>query len=327
MRLLLRRSFVHGLVVLATIVGCAGIRWQSEFNRDHPLVGRIWDVRDARFIDERALDQRLSRAKFVMLGEKHDNPDHHQLQARILRAMVAAGRRPAVAFEMFTTADASAIERHLAAAPRDAAGLGDAVNWKKSGWPDWELYQPIADVALQARLRIVAANLPPATAREVARHGAGALDQALVARYALDRPAAADIDTAMAAEIRSGHCNQAPENLLPRMVLAQRARDAQMADSLLAVAEPDGAALITGNGHARVDQGVPLHLRAQHPDAAIASVGILEVQPDLTTPPAYVREFDRDRLPFDYVWFTPRVDDSDPCEKFGKSLEQLRQRR
>ncbi len=29
-------------------------------------------------------------------------------------------------------------------------------------------------------------------------------------------------------------------------------------------------------------------------------------------------------FPFDYVWFTPRVDDLDPCEKFEKQLEGLR---
>jgi len=31
-----------------------------------------------------------------------------------------------------------------------------------------------------------------------------------------------------------------------------------------------------------------------------------------------------DGLPFDYVWFTPRVDESDPCEKFREQLEKMR---
>jgi hypothetical protein len=29
-------------------------------------------------------------------------------------------------------------------------------------------------------------------------------------------------------------------------------------------------------------------------------------------------------LPFDYVWFTPRVDDEDPCEKFKSRFDQLK---
>ncbi|MGZ9157183.1 MAG: ChaN family lipoprotein [Candidatus Binatia bacterium] len=34
---------------------------------------------------------RLARAEFVLLGEKHDNPDHHWLQAEVLRGLIAAG--------------------------------------------------------------------------------------------------------------------------------------------------------------------------------------------------------------------------------------------
>jgi hypothetical protein len=27
---------------------------------------------------------------------------------------------------------------------------------------------------------------------------------------------------------------------------------------------------------------------------------------------------------FDYVWFTPRLDDEDPCARFGEQLQRLR---
>jgi hypothetical protein len=40
-------------------------------------------------------------------------------------------------------------------------------------------------------------------------------------------------------------------------------------------------------------------------------------------PADYAARFDG-TLPFDYVWFTPRADDTDPCEKFKKSLENLK---
>src|SRR5437762_2420086 len=107
----------------------------------------------------------VSGARCVLLGERHDHPEHHQFQAWLLRRMVDAGRRPAVAFEMLDTTQAPALARHLAAAPRDAAGLGEAVGWRAAGWPAWRLYQPIADTALAAGLPIVAANLPATAAR------------------------------------------------------------------------------------------------------------------------------------------------------------------
>ena len=118
--------------------------WQAPIGQDHPLLGRIWDVTTGAFIDSAALVGHLSRGRFVLLGEQHDNPDHHRLQVWLLRALIAAGRRPAVGFEMFSSDDAQAIARHLEAHPTDAAGLAEAVEWQRSGWPDWAMYQPIS---------------------------------------------------------------------------------------------------------------------------------------------------------------------------------------
>jgi hypothetical protein len=43
-------------------------------------------------------------------------------------------------------------------------------------------------------------------------------------------------------------------------------------------------------------------------------VALLEVEAKEAAPADYAARFDG-ALPFDYVWFTPRVDDADPCEK------------
>ena len=79
-----------GLLLLAGLAGCrsaapVALDWRSPAGRDHPLTGRIWDVQEARFIDEATLLRRLYGARFVLLGEMHDNVDHHVLQARVLR--------------------------------------------------------------------------------------------------------------------------------------------------------------------------------------------------------------------------------------------------
>jgi uncharacterized iron-regulated protein len=286
--------------------------------QDHPLTGRIWDVGRAQFVTMDALVERLVGARFVLLGERHDHPDHHAFQAWIVRGLIAAGRRPALAFEMLSADQATALADYLARAPRDASGLGDAVGWAASGWPPWREYQPIADAAIAAGLPIVAANLPTGTARAVARGDTGALDPALVRAHALDRPAAPPIQTAMEREIRETHCGQLPDSALPHMVTAQRARDAQMADRLLAT-QRDGAVLIAGAGHVRTDRGVPTYMAGRAPDAGIASVTFIEVATGLTSPGDYAERFGAARLPFDYVWFTTRADDSDPCARMRRS--------
>ena len=304
--------------------GCAGSVWKTTLGRDHPLTGRIWDVSAASYVDRRTLVSRLVRGRFVLLGEKHDNPDHHVLQARLLRALIDAGRRPAVGFEMFNMDDSPAIARYVAAAPTDAAGLGEAVNWNKRGWPDWAMYQPIAEAALEARLPIVATNLRPATVQTLRRGGVAALERSVVRQLGLDRPLPQDILAKMEVEVRRAHCGYASEAAVGAMVTVQRARDARMGESMIAVGQRDGAVLVTGAGHARNDRGVPAYLAAKAVGETVISLVFMEVGEGKTEPTAYARRFGSNTLPFDYVWFTPRLENVDPCEKFRAELERLR---
>jgi uncharacterized iron-regulated protein len=308
-------------------VGAAEETWQAPVWQDHPLAGRIWDVASGAFIGRPELIDRLARGRFVLLGERHDNPDHHRLQAWVLRALIAAGRRPAVGFEMFTVDDAPAIARHLTAHPADAIGLAQAVDWQRSGWPDWAMYQPIAEAALKSGLPIVATNLSPATARTMGQTGLDALDASFAARLGLERPLPPDIQAAMAEEIRAAHCGYASEPQVEAMLLVQRARDAQMAEALAAAGQQDGGVLIAGVGHVRRDHGVPSYLSSQVPGADVISVAFLEVSQQVLEPGAYATQFRHQTLPFDYVWFTPRVDDQDPCTTFQEQLRKLQKQK
>ena len=305
--------------------------WQAPLEHDHPLTGRIWDVKAARFVTSDEVARRLVTAHWILLGEKHDNPDHHQIQAALLRSVLAGGRHPAVTFEMLTADEAPAIQRQLAAAPRDADGLAAA--WKRSGWPDFKEYRPIVQAALDAGVPIVAGNVPNATIRAVARGDQAAVPAELAARY-LDRPLPPASQARLTAEIRDAHCGRLPEAMVASMVLAQQVRDATLADSLIredrdpgvpvtgARDKPDdGGVLIAGVGHVRRDHGVPIYLERGAPTTRIASgrptlvVAPLEVRAGRTTPQDYAADFDG-TLPFDFVWFTPRMDNGDPCARF-----------
>jgi len=298
------------LLAAVALLGAAPLpEWQSPLGRAHPLAGTIWDVAAATAITNETLVTRLAARRFVLLGEKHDNPDHHRLQAWALDALVAAGRRPAVAFEMFRADQAGALARHLAGSPGDARGLADALDWRRSGWPAWSMYEPIVEVALRATLPLVAANLSAAATAALRRGDLAALDPAEVTRLGLDRPLADDVRQRLATAIRDSHCGQLPERAIDAFIVVQRARDAHMA-AALREAGGDGAVLIAGAGHVRRDIGVPREL----PERETASVALVEVRADTTAPP---------RLPFDYVWLTPRVDDRDPCERFRKDLEKI----
>lgn len=296
--------------------------WQTQVGADHPLVGVIWDVHAGRVIDEPTLVARLAKTRFVLLGEKHDNLDHHRLQARVVSALLEAGRKPALAFEMFDGDDAPAVQAYLAGKPSDAAGLGAAVGWDKKSWPAWAWYQQIADLAVRAGLPIIAANLPDRLARAAARQGLGAFPPDMVSSLGLEEPLADSVREAMAKEIADSHCGFAPPGMVEPMLLVQRARDAHMAAAVQQGATGDGAVLITGFGHARTDRAVPLRL--MRGEGVVASLAFLEVQKGREAVPSYAEDLDASVLPFDFVWMTPRVDDVDPCEKFKAKLEKLK---
>ncbi|MGV8041730.1 MAG: ChaN family lipoprotein [Thermoanaerobaculaceae bacterium] len=297
--------------------------WQTSVQGEHPLVGVIWDVKAGQAVDETTLAARLAAGTHVLLGEKHDNPDHHRLQARLVGALLAAGRRPALAFEMLDGDDAPAVREFLAAQPADAAGLGAAVGWEKRSWPAWPQYQQIADLGVKAGLPLVAANLPDRLARATARQGAAALPGDLRTELGLDEPLPDPVRDAMAKEIADSHCGFAPPGMVEPMILVQRARDAHMARAILRGATADGAVLITGFGHARTDRGVPAHLVRMGASKVVA-VAFFEVQSGKQAVPDYAADLDASVLPFDFVWFTPRLDDTDPCEKFRAKLDKLK---
>lgn len=298
--------------------------WMTSSSADHMLVGHIWDVREKRFVTELDVFERVSITDFVLLGEKHDNPDHHVLQSSILAAMVERGRRPVVGFEMLTTDQTPALSQYLQDHPRDAEGLGTAIGWEASGWPDWKQYQPIADVALQAGLPLAAVSPSRRITGEIRKKGLRALDAQISTRTALDTEPLPSVQSAMEEEVREAHCGYLPERAIPAVVRMQRVRDALMADNWASASrQADGGVLITGAGHARNDRGVPAIMARLRPDARSLAVTFLEVQNGWTNPDSYARMFGTKILPFDYAWFTPRVDNLDPCEKFSASLKQL----
>ncbi|WP_440862165.1 hypothetical protein, partial [Stenotrophomonas maltophilia] len=54
--------------------------WQSAEGRDDPQTGRIVELRSGVTLSPQQLVARLAAAPRVIVGEKHDNPDHHAVE-------------------------------------------------------------------------------------------------------------------------------------------------------------------------------------------------------------------------------------------------------
>jgi uncharacterized iron-regulated protein len=295
--------------------------WQTELHAESEMAGTVWDARAGESIKPAQMIDRLGQARFVLIGEIHDNPDHHRLQGWIIARLAAAGASPAVVMEMIPQDKADALADYLAQPDASAEGLGPALNWSESGWPEWPNYQPIAEAAFEAGLPVRAGNPPGDLTRQTAQQGFEALGEARKAELALDEPLVPALSDALMDELYDGHCQMLAREKLAPMAKVQRLRDAFMADGMVS-AEREKAVLISGNGHVRTDRGVPWYLRRRAPDSDVAVVALVELDGEGTAPRDYV-ETGPDGTPIaDFFWLTPRAERADPCDQMRAYFEK-----
>ncbi len=259
-----------------------------------PLEGRIWAVESASFITRETLFDRLPVGGWLLLGEQHDHPEHHRLQAEWIRTLAERQQLGSVALEM---ADLSQ-QGYLDA----ARGKGDKVSpetlhWQP-GWP-WSLYEEVVITALNRASAVAAADLPRDAQRRAYREGAPE----------------GDLGESHASFMRDllyeSHCGQIPHNALDGMRRVQLARDQQMAQVLRRYTDAARTGvMLTGGIHARRDLGIPRWLSGP-------VVSVLMVSADQGDNPA---EYLPDGLPgypvTDYLVFTRVLPDKDYCAGF-----------
>lgn len=290
-----------------------------------PLPGPIFDPASGNALSAQEWLLRLGAARQVLLGEQHDDPQHHLIRGRIVRQWVRAqpvgGPAPVIVFEHFDRRHRDALlALGLAgeSAPTDLEAWLDAGGFDRQGWR-WPLHRPLFEAAQEAALkngvRWIAANLSRDEARALRQTPPDAALERVIAQSDWSGRAQAQLE----AEIREGHCNMLPPAAVPGMVRVQRLRDAILASALREA--PAGALLLAGNGHVRRDHGVPRYLgagRGSGLESTLESTlvaGFIE-RADRPEPGAsMVPDAALARL-YDLVCITPPVEREDPCAAF-----------
>lgn len=313
--------------------------WTATLDRDHPLAGKIYATGSgggsAGLVPVQELARSMALARFTLLGEVHDNPDHHQWQAWGIRAISklrgariveGAAQLDLIAMEMIRVDQQPALDKFYGRnvpvpRPKQPEALGHLLEWDKSGWPDFAMYSPIVAQARYEQIVIVPASPSLQLGRKVSKDWDNALSEGELTRLKLDQEFSPDLQNALVEEIRDSHCGLMPERAFHPMSRVQRFRDATMADALLSAGPYKGGILIAGNGHVRRDRGVPYFLMARGiPSASIISVAHVEVRTGGDDPATYVPTAPDGTPAVDFVVFTPRVDRPDPCEKMREAM-------
>ncbi len=294
-----------GLRLLAAgllLAGCAG----AAKARPALTFGPEADLdASARLVADRA-----RTADVVYLGELHDNAQHHAVQARVLEAILATGRRPALAFEMIPETGQATLE----AAVRSDGGpvqVERELAWRAQGWPNFAMYWPLFELARKHGLPVVATDLDPALSRRVGREGLrGAGEEASRLRSAMPDDLQRDRD--IVRRLRAAHCDQISEDRAFRMLDGWYARNVVMARRVEdGLARAPQVVMIMGRGHGSPG-GVPEQLAALRPGTRQLMVGLYEGQADGVTAPLA-----------DVVWVTPARPRPDPCLSFPQRLGGL----
>lgn len=234
----------------------------------------------ARTLDD--LVAALDGVEVVFLGEEHDDPVAHFLEAEILRlahVRAAAGKRPVVlSLEMFERDVQGAVDEYL-------AGLITEKHFMSSSrpWPRYATdYKPMVEYAKANGVPVVAANPPGRYANRVARLGRESLGELSdQARSWLPPLPYGEPDPAYAAKFKAlmgdgggPSAPHGPAHLLDAQVLW----DSGMAYNIVqALMRRPGALVVHVNGgfHSEERMGIPTQLLRYRPSAKFVSVAMV----------------------------------------------------
>lgn len=289
-----------GAALLAPALAMATApEWLSPRLREHPLAGVIVNAQGQK-VPEAELLSALASARFAFIGEKHDNPDHHRIELRLIRHRLASQPGSAVVFEMLDDAQLPALAGLATDDSLDQ--IREKLAWPAKGW-DFAVYGPLFQAGAQEG-RLVAGNIGKKFIGEV--YSKGELALAADPRFSTVPSATEQTRAHFLDRIYEAHCAMAPRDTLGPMVAIQLAKDASMAS---AMADNAPALLVAGGEHVRADTGVPSHVKVRDAQASRVVIQLVEV----TEGEAKARPTVDASGPADYYWFTPATEARDNC--------------
>lgn len=268
----------HGLSVRTSSTASLGM-----YPAPWGLPSRLVDTRTRRAVPLDVALRDLQQARVVYVGESHDNPHHHAVQAAMLLHLWAADRSLGLGLEMFQRP----FQAPLAAYGRGELAEADFLaqtEYAERWGHDFALYRPLLELAVAHHVPLYALNAPRELTRKIARQGLDALTPEERAQVPeLDRGSASHRSMVRAAFDEHGM----PADRFEAFYTAQLVWDETMAQTVAEVlAGPEAPArmlVLAGLGHVRGGLGIPRRAaqRGAKPHVTIIPVMLGEDEPTL----------------------------------------------
>ncbi|MDH3447333.1 MAG: ChaN family lipoprotein [Gammaproteobacteria bacterium] len=253
-------------------------------------VAQWLDPASGAVLDSKAVFERLSGSRIVLLGEAHTTVAHHRWQHYMLAALHSRNPNMMVGFEMLPRR-AQPVLDDWSAGKLDEKEFLERSKWREVWGYDAGLYLPLLHFARLNRLPALALNIDRALVSRVGQQGWSAIDEA--ERMGLSNPAPASgayreslarlyrYKKTMGINGDAAATQQEPDlaeimrsDAFANFVDAQLTWDRAMAEALADAHRRDPAAMVVGiigRGHLEHGYGIPHQLA----DMGIENVDVL----------------------------------------------------
>ncbi len=215
-----------------------------------------------------------AKRRIVLLGEHHDNMEHHRWQLQMITGLHSLDPQMVLGFEMFPRQVQGVLDEWVAGTLSEEAFL-QRVNWDEYWSFDPQLYLPLFHFARMNSIPIYALNVDRTLIREVGRQGWGNVSEER--KEGVSEPAAASegyrqLLANVFMQHGENHAEGSDKELVQkamampgfaRFVESQQVWDRAMAQAIAegARANPDAQFVaVLGSGHMMYDFGVPEQL-------------------------------------------------------------------
>jgi uncharacterized iron-regulated protein len=148
----------------AVLLISAPSSWAGQDNVNH----RLYDLNQKKELLMSEVLANLKKNRIVLVGEHHNNRQHHMAQLAVIRALKEAGLQVAVGLEMFRNESQPALDQWI-------SGEIDAERFEKIYYDNWnfpwQAYRKIFEYARNHKIPMIGLNVPREITRQVSRNG------------------------------------------------------------------------------------------------------------------------------------------------------------
>jgi uncharacterized iron-regulated protein len=230
----------------------------------------------------------VAKADVVFVGEQHDDPNTHRLEAAILDGLRRRGVIVTLSLEMFERDTQAGVDSYLSGGITEAEFLAGSRPWPRYATD----YRPLVELAKSQGWPVIAANVPRLFASSVAKTGLTALDRLTPTERSwvaanIQCPKDAYFDRFAAT--MSGHDGPGAAKASPdeqratteRYYLSQCVKDETMAEAIAVGFDQHNQKLIVhvdGAFHSDFAQGTAERVRRRLSGRRVAVVSVLPVK-------------------------------------------------